>query len=194
MKNDYIYTTFNDQPVTMVAGKRYCTTSITDHTPITEPALLRQIMDEMTAKVDFSKADCLVGEEDRGGYICALMSLQSGKPFTLTKWNPNELQGDVMINFKNAYTSGSLYLNGLKKLAGKKVIIVEDMIDTGGTIVAMVELLRKHDVEVIDIIAIADKLNYGGLSRVKNETGITPKVLVTFWCDETKSQVLKRYN
>lgn len=191
---DYIKQTFDGQPVTMIAGKKYCTNSITDHSPITQPELLKQIITEMSAKVDYKEADCLVGEEDRGGYICALMSIPWNKPFTLTKWYPGELHGDVMVTFKNSYTSGCLYINGLKKLKGKKVIIIDDLIDTGGTIVAMVELLRKNEVEVIDIVAVANKADYNGLERIYKETGIMPKVLVTFTCNETRSKVVKRHN
>lgn len=190
---DYIYQTFQNQPLTLAAGKKYCTNSITDHTPVTRPELLKQIITEMTSKIDFLDADFLVGEEDRGGYLCALMSIPWNKPFTLTKWYPGELHGDVMVTFKNSYTTGSLYLNGIKKLKGKKVIIVEDLIDTGGTIIAMVQLLRQNGVEVLDIVAVASKTDYNGLERIEKETGIKPKVLVSFSCNGPRSKVVERY-
>jgi adenine phosphoribosyltransferase len=192
--NDYITETFNNQPIVQVSGKKYCINSITDHLPITRPELLQQVIDEMTEVMDYTVADFLIGEEDRGGYICALMSVAWKKPFTLTKWNPSGFEGDVLIEFRNAYTHGNLYLNGIKDMKGKKVIIVEDIIDTGGTIIAMTNLLRAHDIEVIGIIAIAEKVDYKGLERIKQQTGITPKVLVSFLSNESKSHVISRYN
>ncbi len=161
---------------------------------MTDSGLLEQITAEMSESADFQKADFLVGEEDRGGYICALMSFVSKKPFTLTKWNPSGLEGEVSVGFQNAYTSGSLYLNGIKKFDGKKAIIVEDIIDTGGTIIAMIELLRSNSVEVVDVIAVAEKADYGGVERIEKKTGIKPKVLISFSSGEKHSKVIKRYN
>ncbi|MEI6316579.1 MAG: phosphoribosyltransferase family protein [bacterium] len=192
MKIDYIKEAFNDQPVVMVSGKKYCINPLTDHVPITKPELLQQVVNEISIIVDFESADFLVGEEDRGGYICALTAFAVGKPFTLTKWNPSGFEGEVCIDFRNSYTHGNLYLNGIKELAGKKAIIVEDLIDTGGTIVSMVNLLRANNIEVVDIVAVAEKTDYSGAERIKKETGITPKFLVSFSSKKELSKVIKR--
>jgi adenine phosphoribosyltransferase len=194
MKKDYIQEAFEGQPIVTVSDKKYCINSLTDHLPMTEPGLLEQITIEMTDSADYQKADFLVGEEDRGGYICALMSLTWKKPFTLTKWNPSGLEGEVSVGFRNAYTTGNLYLNGIKKFDGKKAVIIEDIIDTGGTIIAMIELLRNNNIEVIDVIAVAEKADYGGIERIEKETGIKPKVLVRFSSGEAYSKVIKRFN
>lgn len=193
MNKDYIQETFNNQKIVIVSNKRYCINSLTDHTPITKPELLEQISHEMSSKVDFSKADVLIGEEDRGGYLCALMSYTQKKPFTLTTWNPIGLEGEISVDFRNAYTNGKIFLNGIKDFAGKKAIIVEDVIDTGGTVIAMIELLRNNGIKVVDVIAVAEKNDYGGMERIEKETGIKPKVLVQFSSGKERSKVIKRY-
>jgi adenine phosphoribosyltransferase len=193
MKKDYIQETFNNQKIVIVSNKRYCINSLTDHTPITESGLLHQITQEMKEKVNFKKADFLIGEEDRGGYICALMSYVTEKPFTLTKWNPSGLEGEVSVGFKNAYTNGKLFLNGITSFRGKKAIIIEDLIDTGGTVVAMVELLKNNGIEVIEIVAVGEKTDYGGTEKIQKETGLTPKILVQFSSGKTRSKVIKRF-
>lgn len=193
MKKDYIEETFNNQKIVIVSNKRYCINSLTDHTPITKSELLEQISQEMSEQVDFGKADVLIGEEDRGGYLCALMAYTQKKPFTLTKWNPTGLEGEISIGFRNAYTNGKLFLNGIKDFDSKKAIIVEDIIDTGGTVIAMIELLRNNGIEVIDVVAVAEKTDYGGAERIEKETGIKPKVLVQFSSGKERSKVIKRY-
>ena len=192
--NDYINEAFKGKPVASVSGKRYCINSLTDHLPITKPELLRQIIQEMSERVSTDDIDFLVGEEDRGGYLCALMSVAWNKPFTLTKWNPSELQGEVSIGFRNAYTHGNLYLNGIKDMKGKKVVIVEDIIDTGGTLISMINLLRSNGVEVSGVIAVAEKTDYKGKERVERETGIIPKTLVSFETTDNVSRVVTRNN
>jgi adenine/guanine phosphoribosyltransferase-like PRPP-binding protein len=192
MKRDLIYEAFDGKVSVMVAGRRYCVNPLFDHVPATDPELVSQVCYEISEKVDFTKVDILIGEEDRGGYICALMAYIEKKPFTLTKWNPVDLQGEVSVDFRNAYTKGKLYLNGVGEYRGKKAILVEDMIDTGGTIIAMVELCRSQGLEIIDIIVVAAKTNYGGLERIVRETGITPRFLVQFYSGPEKSKVVKR--
>lgn len=177
----------------MVSGKKYCVNTITDHSPVTHPELLTQIMSEATSLIDYRDADLLVGEEDRGGYICSLLSLPWMKPFTLTVWNPSGFDGEIAVDFKNAYTNGMLYLNGITN-AHKKAIIVEDIIDTGGTIIAMVQLLQQAGVGVCDIFAVADKVDYGGKERIYKETGILPKTLVSFVSGDSVSTVVSRNN
>ncbi len=194
MKKDYIQETFHKQKIVTVSNKRYCLNSLTDHTPITQPELLDQIAKEMTDRVNFHEADFLVGEEDRGGYICALMSYVWKKPFTLTKWNPVGLEGEISIDFRNAYTHGKLFLNGVTPFSNKKAVIIEDIIDTGGTIIAMIKLLRTNGIAVVDVIAVAEKADYGGIERIEQETGIKPKVLVRFSSGSTSSRVTKRFN
>lgn len=193
MSKDYIYESFDNQDIVMVSDKRYCVNPLLDHIPATESELLQQVCSEMSKTIDFSKADILIGEEDRGGYLCALMSYIEQKPFTLAKWNPVGLEGEVSIGFRNAYTHGKLFLNGTKEFKGKNAILVEDLIDTGGTIVAMIKLCQANDINIIDVIAVAEKTNYGGLQRIEDETGIKPKVLVQFFSDEKKSKVVKRF-
>lgn len=191
-QTDHIKDAFHNQPIRIVSGKRYCVNPLTDHIPMTHPALLTQIIDEASALIPYANADFLIGEEDRGGYICSLFSVPWQKPFTLTKWNPGGFEGELHIDFRNAYTEGSLYLNGLTPQM-KKAIIVEDMIDTGGTIIAMVKLLQKAGIEIIDIFAVAQKDDYGGIENIRNETGITPKVLVSFISGDERSEVTWRY-
>lgn len=190
---DHILEAFNNQPIKIVSNKKYCVNTITDHSPVTQPELLKQIIDEAKQIINYSEVDILIGEEDRGGYICSLLSIPLKKPFTLTKWNPSGFEGEIEIDFKNAYTNGRLYLNGITPVH-KKAIIIEDIIDTGGTIVAMINLLQKAGIEVIEVFAIADKVDYGGKERIYKETGIMPKTLVSFESGKSFSKVLSRNN
>lgn len=190
---DYILQAFDHQPIKTVSGNKYCVNTVTDHSPVTQPELLEQIINEAKEVINYSETDILIGEEDRGGYICSLFSIPFKKPFTLTKWNPSGFEGEIEIDFKNAYTDGKLYLNGINS-THKKAVIVEDIIDTGGTIISMISLLQKAGIEIIDVFAIADKVDYGGKERIYRETGIMPKTLVSFESGESFSKVLSRNN
>lgn len=183
---------FHNQKIVKVNGHNYLINPITDHTPDTTYTLLKDVTKELSAIANFTKANKIVGEEDRGGFVAALMAYEKKKSLGMVKWNPDHLEARIGVDFRNAYTEGKMYLHGCKK--GDNVILIEDLIDTGGTIISMVKLLRKHKINILDIICIADKEEYAGIERIEKETGIRPKSLVQFTCVNKKSKVVKVKN
>ena len=137
---------------------------------------------------DFSKINKLIWEEDRWWFLCSLISYKTKIPFGLVKWNPNWYEWQYVIDFRNAYTNGKMYLNGVQEW--DKVIIVEDIIDTWWTIISLVNLLKKANIEIIAIVALASKKENNGVERIFKETGIMPKVWLYFSLEWDVSQII----
>jgi adenine/guanine phosphoribosyltransferase-like PRPP-binding protein len=184
-----IINAFHNQKIVKVNGHNYLVNPITDHVPDTTHKLLKDVITELSVLTDFSKANRVIGEEDRGGYIAALVAFKNKKSLGMVKWNPVGLEGEIEVFFKNIYTEGKMYLHGCKK--GDNVIIVEDLIDSGGTIIGMIEILRSYGANIVDVICIASKAEYGGIEKIKKETGIKPKSLIKFTCVGEKSKVVE---
>jgi len=177
---------FNGQTIKLVKNTNYIVTPLLDHEPETSYDLMEDVVRELSKLTDFSKADKIVGEEDRGGYIAALLAYANKKSLGMVKWFPIDLADTVRVNFRNAYTEGKMYLYGVQK--GDRVILVEDMVDSGGTIIAMIELLRKIGAEIVDVVLIGEKEELNGINRIKKETGLDVKYLIKFSCLGTKSK------
>lgn len=169
---------FDDRPLVDVKDMRYLLTPLTDQVPATSYEVVADMIEELSKLSDFSRATKILGEEDRGGYIASLMAYAHKLPFGMVKWNPNGLEGQIAIDFRMAYAGGKMFLNGIDP--GDKVIIVEDMVDSGGTIIAMIELLRQANVDIVDIIAVAEREERQGVDRIKRETGYDVKRLLKF--------------
>ncbi len=178
---------FEGKPVKFVQGRNYVINSICDHEPETSYALLQEVVENLSKLTDFSQADKIVGEEDRGGYIAALLAYANKKSLALVKWYPTDVKKDLGVEFENAFTKGNMYLYGVKK--SDRVIVVEDMVDSGGTIIAMIKLLKKIGAEIMDVIVIAEKEEYKGINRIKNETGVDVKFLLKFSSNGNSSKV-----
>lgn len=191
MKTDHIFKAFDKQPVKIINGNKYCVNTLTDHSPATDPALLKEIQGNIRQVNKKVKADFIIGEEDRGGYIAAMAAVSLSIPFSLVKWNPSGLEGEIKIKFRNTYATGNLYLNGANDLKGKRVLIVEDLIDSGGTVISMVKLIRKSGAKVAGIVAVANKVDYKGVERIKNAIGIKPITMISFKCGDNKTSVIK---
>jgi len=80
----------------------------------------------------------------------------------------------VELSQSTGYSKGVLYINGLKK--GDRIIIVDDVISTGGTLLALVRALKIMGVEVTDVISVIGRGD--GYLKLK-ELGVEPKILVT---------------
>lgn len=183
----HIIDAFDDRPLVFLKDRKYLINPLTDHHPTTSFELLEETVAELSRLTDFSKATKILGEEERGGFIASLMAYATKLPFGMVKWNPNGLPGQLEIDFRMSYADGKLYLNGVAP--GDKVIIVEDMVDSGGTIIGMIELLKRANIELVDIIVVAEKEEFHGIERIKRETGVEVKHLLTFNTAGERSKV-----
>ncbi|OGI74673.1 hypothetical protein A2740_02435 [Candidatus Nomurabacteria bacterium RIFCSPHIGHO2_01_FULL_43_16] len=184
---DEIFKAFNEQPVRWLKDRNYVITPLLDHEPETTYVLMKDVVESLSKLTDFSKADKVVGEEDRGGYIAALLAYANKKSLAMVKWFPVDLEKNIKIKFRNSYTKGEMYLYGVKK--HDRVILVEDMVDSGGTIISMIKLLRKVGAKIMDVIVIAEKEEFKGINRIKDETGIDVKFLLKFSSSGNSSKV-----
>ncbi|MBN2044257.1 MAG: adenine phosphoribosyltransferase [Anaerolineales bacterium] len=179
----------DDQPLVPVGKYKFIINPLTEQVPATSAELLQAAADWIVEVGDFSRANKIVGEEDKGAILVAATSLATGLPFGMARWYPAGLEGQVSVHFEMEYTSGELFLNGVEK--GDQVLIVDDMISTGGTLLALIEAVRLAGAEIVDIVCVAEKLDYGGVQRVKDETGLTVKTLVQLLMEGERSKVIK---
>lgn len=180
---------FNNQPIIQLPNTRYVLNPLLDHTPETSYELMNSAINGLRSLTDFSQAEKIIAEEDRGGYLAAILAYKTKKSLGMVKWNPKGLKGQIGIDFRNAYTTGKMFLYGVKK--NDRVILVEDLIDSGGTVVAMIKLLEKVGAKIVDIICIAEKEEMNGVQRIKDETGYSVKYLFKFNCLGKNSKIIK---
>lgn len=184
---------FDNQPIFKKDGKRYLVIPMNDHYTSTEPSVLRQAVNAICDVVNWNGNDSInkvVSEEERGGYIAVCVALQRNLPFSLAKQNPVHLPGEIAIrSFKMSYSDRmSIYLNGVKK--GDKVIIIDDIIDSGGTMIALINAVRKAKVIIKDVVSLAEKVETGGVDRIEKETGIRVKTILRIDTTGKKSEVI----
>lgn len=184
---------FDNRPIIYKNGKGYLVISMTDHYGPTNPLILRQAVNAICDVVNWntpSPINKIVSEEERGGFIAVCVALQRNLPFSLAKQNPIHLPGEIGIEkFKMAYSDEmSLYINGVEK--GDRVLIIDDIVDTGGTMIAMIQAVRKAGVEIIDVVALAEKVEVGGVARIEKETEIKLKTIIKVDTSGEKSKVV----
>lgn len=180
---------FDHKPFTQIEAYKFLVNPLTEQIPATPAELLRAATTWIVAEGKFGEATKIVGEEDKGAILVASTSLATGLPFGMARWYPVGLEGQISVDFEMEYASGQLYLNGVAE--NDQVIIVDDMISTGGTMLALIEAVRQAKAEIIDIVCVAEKVEFGGVQRVFNLTGYTVKTLVKISVAGEFSKVLE---
>jgi adenine/guanine phosphoribosyltransferase-like PRPP-binding protein len=167
---------FDRKPLVPVNGRKFLINSLTEQVPATSTELLRETTRWIVSEGNFQAANKIVGEEDKGGILVASTSLLTNLPFGMARWYPSGLEGQIVVDFEMEYTSGQLYLNGVSD--GDYVVLVDDMISTGGTMLALIEAVHQARGKIVDIVCVAEKVEYSGVPRVLELTGYKVKTLV----------------
>jgi adenine phosphoribosyltransferase len=132
--------------------------------------------------MDF-KADKIIGIESRGFVFGAPLARDLEVPFVMAR-KPGKLPGDCYTqSYELEYGEASLSIQCNTQIRDTdKVVIIDDLIATGGTAIACADILyNAFDVpkENILILAVIDLPNLKG-SAIIHEQGYNVKTLVEF--------------
>ncbi len=142
-------------PIVDKGGYQYFVHPLTDGANAIEPLLLEEVTLDLMKESAFD-CDKIVTVEAMGIPLATLLSHKTRKPFVIIRKRQYNLPGEVEITASTGYSKNNLYINGLEP--GERVIIVDDVLSTGGTLVQTVRTLRDVcKVEVKEIHLIFNK-------------------------------------
>jgi len=122
---------------------------ITDGVPVVDPALLREVAGAMLKVLDLDRVEKIVVVEAMGIHIGSVLSTMTDIPMSIMRKREYRLPGEVAVHQMTGYSKGELYLNGIRK--GERVVIIDDVVSTGGTMKALLAALEIAGAEVADI-------------------------------------------
>jgi adenine phosphoribosyltransferase len=141
-------------PVVKKGDYDYFVHPITDGIPKTEPDLMEEVISKII-EVGTTDCDKIVAIEAMGIPLGVALSLRLGKPYVIIRKRQYGLPGEVSVEQMTGYSKSSMYVNGISK--GDKLIIVDDVLSTGGTIRAIVIALKEIGAEIVDTIIVFNK-------------------------------------
>jgi len=136
-------------PIVRRGDYNYFIHPITDGVPIVDPALLREVCTAMIKVLDLTGVEKIVVVEAMGIHIGSVLSTMTDIPMTIMRKREYKLPGEIAVHQTTGYSKGELYLNGVYK--GDRVVIIDDVISTGGTMKALFQALEIAGAEVMDI-------------------------------------------
>jgi adenine phosphoribosyltransferase len=156
-----------NSPVVKKGEYNYFVNPISDGVPAMEPKILNEITDVLKEKIDLN-IDKIVAIEAMGIHLATALSLKLDIPFVVIRKRQYGLEGEKTIYQKTGYGESELYINDLKK--GERIVLIDDVVSTGGTLIASLTALKEMEVNVVSAIAVIEKGD--GKQIVEKETGV----------------------
>ena len=128
---------------------------ISDGIPRMEAEVLRATRDLIVSMVDWSQIDLIVSVEAMGLPLLAAVGEATGKPTVVIRKRSYGMEGEVRVDVSTGYSSSTAYINDIAP--GEKILIVDDVISTGGTLEPILETLEGMGAVLQDVIVAIEK-------------------------------------
>lgn len=139
----------------------------------------RTAIDRLAATVDPGSIDLIAGIEARGFIVASALSYALTKGKLLLR-KPGKLPGETVgVDYALEYGTDRIELHKGAVRPGQRVLLVDDLIATGGTAIAGLALLRGQGAQVSEARFLVDLPDLGGAARLK-AAGVNPVSLMTF--------------
>ena len=136
-------------------------------------------VERMARRVDAGAIDLVAGIEARGFVFAAALAARLGRGMLLLR-KTGKLPGDrIGIDYALEYGSDRIEMHADACAPGARVLLVDDLIATGGTAIAALGLLRQAGAIVGTAAFVIDLPELGGADRLR-EAGLTVETLVAF--------------
>jgi adenine phosphoribosyltransferase len=143
------------------------------------PRAFRQTVDELVQPYAGLKIDKIAGIEARGFIIGGAIAHQLSAGFVPIRKKGKLPHTTVSIAYSLEYGVDQMEIHADGVLAGERVILVDDLIATGGTATAAVQLLRNLGAIVEACVFIVDLPDLGGADKLR-AMDVEVRTLVAF--------------
>lgn len=133
---------------------------------LADPAAFGQAIDGLAALAREARCELLVGVESRGLIFAAALALRLECGFTLLR-KPGKLPPPVLRErYALEYGSDALELQPARIRAGQRVLLVDDVVATGGTLLAGSRLVAQAGGVVAGAIALLEIAFFEGCAKL----------------------------
>lgn len=139
-----------------------------DITPLLgSPEAFSEVIDRLADRYQSQKVDAIVAVESRGFIFGAPLAIRLGASFVPVR-KPGKLPYEtIRHSYDLEYGSDTLEMHSDALKAGQRVVIVDDLLATGGTIEACLKLLSNFDVEIVECAFCINLAFLQGARRLK---------------------------
>ena len=151
-----------------------------DITPLLQnPKVFRVLVDEFVHRYFDVKPDAIAGLDARGFILGAVVAYELNVGFVPIRKKGKLPFTTVQESYELEYGSGAVEMHTDAVGPGDRVVLIDDLIATGGTMLAGLRLLQRLGAQVIEGAAIVDLPELKGSQRLR-AAGLPLFTLVDF--------------
>jgi adenine phosphoribosyltransferase len=150
-------------PIIDKDGYSYLIHPVSNCVPALDPELLREIVVRIIRKADLENVDKIVTPEAMGIHLSTAVSLMTDIPLVVIRKRKYGLEGEVSLAKSTGYSESEMYINDVGP--GDRILVLDDLISTGGTMRAIVQALDEIGCDIVDIVIAIRKV--GGESALE---------------------------
>ena len=120
-------------------------------------------MQELVKDVDY---DVVAGPESRGFIFGTPIAYKNRKPFVLIRKAGKLPRETVSISYDLEYGQATIEMHKDSIRPGQKVLIVDDLIATGGTTEAMIKLVESLGGQVVGVVVLMELAGLKGREKI----------------------------
>jgi len=162
-----------DAPIIEKEGYHYFVHPISDGVPMLRPELLREIVIKIIRKADLDEVDKIVTPAAMGIHISTAVSLMTDIPLVVVRKRQYGLEGEVALSQVTGYAENEMYVNDVYE--GDRVLVLDDVLSTGGTLAALTGALEDIGADIRDIVCVIKKAD--GENKLDDD-GLDAKTLI----------------
>ncbi len=127
---------------------------------------LRLAVDTMQEKVKDLDYDVVAGPESRGFIFGTPIAYNNKKPFVLIRKAGKLPRETVSVSYDLEYGKATIEMHRDSIKPGQRVLIVDDLIATGGTTEAMIKLIEQLGGVVVGIVVLIELAGLKGREKI----------------------------
>ena len=143
------------------------------------PRAFRRAIDELVQPWSGTKMDKVAGMEARGFILGGAVAHQLSAGFVPIRKKGKLPHTTVSIAYSLEYGVDEMEMHTDAVVKGERVILVDDLIATGGTAEGAVQLLQKMGAEVVAACFVIDLPELGGAAKIE-KLGVPVRTLLKF--------------
>ena len=135
-------------------------------TLLKEPDAFREVIDHMAGQVGDTSVDVVVGMESRGFIFSAPLAYKLGAGFVPVS-KLGKLPAETLeVEYELEYGTATLEIHADAITPGQRVLIVDDLLATGGTVMGTIELVRRLGGEIAGLSFMVELGALNGRERL----------------------------
>ena len=148
-------------------------------TLLSDARAFRQTVDELVQPLAGMKIDKVAGIEARGFILGGAVAHQLSVGFIPLRKKGKLPHATRSVQYALEYGVDAMEMHLDAVAADERVFLVDDLIATGGTALAAVQLLREAGAEIVAAGFVVDLPDLGGADRLRAQ-GVTLSILTSF--------------